>query len=126
MSYATPADLADYVDPVPTNAQLLLDRATRQVDQALLASVYDTTDPDVLEALKVATCEQVAGNLSAGITDGIGAAVPTSFTLGRLSVSRGSAKASPAAQARKVGGLWEQAWYVLQQAGLTGHEPWVL
>lgn len=124
MAYATSADLAGYVDTVPANADLLLDRASRQIDQALLTSVYDTADADVIEALKVATCEQVAGNLAAGVTDGIGAAVPTSFTLGKLSVSRGQGGANPAAQARKVYGLWEQAWLVLQQAGLTGQEAW--
>lgn len=122
-SHATAGDLADWVDPVPDNAAILLRRASRDVDQALLTSVYDTDDADVLAALRDATCEQVAGQLAAGATTGIGAAAPASFSLGKLTVNRGAGGANPAAQARKIRGLWEQAWQILQQAGLTGHEP---
>ncbi|GAA1395160.1 hypothetical protein ACFQZ4_24160 [Catellatospora coxensis] len=125
MAYATSADLAAYVDTVPDNADLLLDRATRDVNRALLTSVFDVEDAETAEALKVATCEQAAGQLAAGATDGIGGAAPTSFTLGKLTVNRGGGGSNPAAQAVKVNGLWQQAWLALQEAGLTGQEPWV-
>jgi len=125
MAHATEADLVPaYVATTPANVDLLLTRASRDVDRALLCSVYDPDDADVVTALMEATCEQAAGQLAAGATDGIGAAAPASFTLGKLSVNRGSGGANPAAQARKVGGLWEQAWAVLQLAGLTGQEPY--
>lgn len=122
-SYATQTDLADYVTTVPANADLLLRRASRDVDRALLCSVYDAADSAVLAALTGATCEQVAGQLAAGATDGIGAGAARSFTLGKLSVNKGGAPSNPAAQAVKVGNLWEQAWNILQQAGLTGQGP---
>ena len=79
MAYATVDDLVpDYVTPAPANAQLLLTRATRRVDQALLCAVYDVdedgipTDPDHVTALRDATCEQVAAWVEAG-EDGTGA-----------------------------------------------------
>lgn len=122
-SYATSVELADYVTTVPANADVLLRRASRDVDRALLCSVYDTTDEANIAALTAATCEQVAGQLAAGATDGIGATGARSFSLGKLSVNRSGAPSNPAAQAAKVGGLWEQAWAVLQQAGLTGQGP---
>lgn len=122
-SYATQTDLADYVTTVPSNADILLRRASRDVDRALLCSVYDTDDEANVAALTAATCEQVAGNLAAGATDGIGAGAARSFSLGKLSVNKGGAPSNPAAQAVKVGNLWEQAWNILQQAGLTGQGP---
>lgn len=124
MAYATVEELAD--EPYnlsPANAQLLLDRASRDVDRALLTSVYDTEDADNVAALKSATLEQVAAQLAAGAADGIGAGAARSFTLGKLSVNKGGTPPNPAAQAVKVGPLWEQAWAVLQLAGLTGQGP---
>jgi hypothetical protein len=124
-TYATTTDLADYLGTAPpAGADLLLARATRDVDRALLCAVYDPEDADVIAALKEATCEQVAGNVAAGATDGIGAGPTRSFTLGKLSVNKaGGAPSNPSAQAVKVGPLWEQAWNILQQAGLTGDGP---
>lgn len=125
MAYATVADLTDFLDPdpVPANAQLLLDRASRDIDRALLTSVYDVEDADNVAALKSACLEQVSGNLDAGDKKGNGTNVPSSFSLGKLSVSRGGKGANAATQAIKIKGLWEQAWLVLQLAGLTGQGP---
>lgn len=117
--HATTADLAKAVTPLPTDARLLLIRASRDVDQALIAAVYDPADAAVRATLRDATVEQVCGMLAAGDTRGIGASPPQSFTLGSLSVQRGNTGGAP----DKVGTLYQQAWQVLQQAGLTGHEP---
>ena len=120
MAYATVEELTAHLGSEPADAQLLLDRASRQIDQVLLCQVYDTADADVIAALKLATLEQVAAGLEHGDTTGLGGSKPSSFTLGRLSVQR---QTSGVGEARKIGPLWEQAWAVLQQAGLTGHGP---
>ncbi|MET0492915.1 MAG: hypothetical protein ABW000_07255 [Actinoplanes sp.] len=121
VSYATPADLNGVVTPVPANAELLIARASRDIDRALLSAVYDPSDPDVIEALRLATVEQVAGTLDSGDKNGLGVApAPKSFTIGRLSVQHAN---STPPQARRTGRLVDQAFTVLQTAGLTGHAP---
>lgn len=131
MAHATEAELTAYPVTVPTGASaaLLLTRASRDVDRALLCAVYDATDADVIAALRDATCEQVAGMIAAGDITGTGAMPPTaSFAIGKVSVVRGGQGAGGSSQqARKINGLWPQAWQTLQAAGLTGQgpqEPW--
>ncbi|NIL56716.1 hypothetical protein [Salinispora arenicola] len=137
MAYATEAELTAYPVTVPTGASaaLLLTRASRDVDRALLTAAYDTdtngspTDAGVIAALRDATCEQVAGMIAAGDITGTGAMPPTaSFAIGKVSVVRGGQGAGGSSQqASKINGLWPQAWQALQAAGLTGHgpqEPW--
>ncbi|WP_018254017.1 hypothetical protein [Salinispora mooreana] len=131
MAYATEAELTAYPVTVPTGASaaLLLTRASRDVDRALLTAVYDATDAEVIAALRDATCEQVAGMIAAGDITGTGAMPPTaSFAIGKVSVVRGGQGAGGSSQqASKINGLWPQAWQALQAAGLTGHgpqEPW--
>lgn len=122
MGYATVADLGAVPGiVVPAGAEQLLTRASRDVDQALIAAVYDPTDPAVIAALREATVEQAAGYIEAGDRRGTGATLPQSFSLGSLSVQLGQGAAGPA----RVGGLYRQAWLVLQRAGLTGQEPGV-
>ena len=119
-AYAAPADLEGTVNPVPDNADLLLVRASRQVDRALLCAVYDATDADVIAALKAAVVEQVAGMLAAGDLAGLDKPAAGGFTLGRLSVQAPSGgQTGPA----RTGVLYDQAWLVLQLAGLTGQGP---
>ena len=118
MAYATEAELTTHLGYTPANAQQLLDRASRDVDRALLCAVYDPNDPAVVAALREATLEQVAGLLAAGDSTGLGSNVQ-SFTLGRLSVTR--TQGSEAAV--RPGQLHPQAYAVLQAAGLTGHAP---
>lgn len=121
MAYASPDDLVGIVDPVPANASLLLARASRDVDRALVAAVYDPAAPDVIEALRQATVEQVAGGLAEGDRSGLGlSTAPQSFTIGRIAVQRGATSTS---RAPRTGGLVDQAYAVLQAAGLTGHPP---
>lgn len=123
MAYATIAELTTFYGSAPANAQLLLDRASRDVDQALLCQFYDPTLAANIAALNLATLEQVAGNLDAGVKKGNGAIAPDSFTLGKLSVTRSKGGANPATRAVKIGRLWEQAYLVLQSAKLTGQGP---
>ena len=121
MVYATITDLNGVLDRIPANAELLLIRASRDIDQALICAVYDPTSPAVIDTLRQATVEQVAGNLEDGDTSGLGGSSPQSFTIGSLSVTR--RQTSGGGEVRRVGRLAEQAWLVLHQAGLTGHEP---
>lgn len=124
--YATSGDLTAYPVAVPAgvSAGLLLQRASRDVDRALLCAVYDVdddgypTDTAVRQALREATCEQVAGAIEAGAYPG-GKATPTGFGIGKIRVDRG---ASTAEQVQR-GQLYSQAWQVLQAAGLTGGGP---
>ncbi|MFF5228446.1 hypothetical protein [Dactylosporangium sp. NPDC000521] len=123
MAYATVQELTNAMAPKapPANAQQLLDRASRDVDQALLCTVYDTALPANVAALKLATLEQVQAGLDNGDRTGTGVTSGGGFTLGRLSVQAPAANATGAP--RKVGRLWAPAWDVLQQAGLTGDGP---
>jgi hypothetical protein len=118
-AYATVEELTDHLGSTPTNAAQLLVRASRDVDRALLASVYDDTDTAVTDALRDATLEQVAGTLAGGDTGGLGSTnTPSSFTIGRLAVQGAAATTVP-----RTGQLVDQAYAILQAAGLTGHAP---
>ena len=118
-AYATITDLDAKLGRTPVNAEQLLIRASRDVDRALLCTVYDPEDSAVLTALKEATLEQVAANLEYGNASGLGGSRRGGFTIGKLSVQAAATDEAPV----KVGSLWEQAWTVLQVAGLTGHGP---
>jgi len=122
-AYASVDDLTEHLGRTPANAAQLLVRASRDVDRALLCAVYDPEDPDVVAALRMATLEQVAANLDMGNLSGNGRTSGGGFTLGRLSVQPASQDSEGAP--RRIGTLWEQAWSVLQAAGLTGHGPMV-
>lgn len=128
MAYATEADLTAYPVTVPASASaaLLLTRASRDVDRALLTAVYDVdaagdpTDAAVIAALRDATCEQVAGYIDAGDYTGTGAAsTPTSFGIGKLVVQRDATD-----RRAKPGQLYAQAWQVLRDPRLYGKLTW--
>lgn len=120
-AYATVDDLAGYVTTVPTTATILLERCSRDVDDALLTAVYDPTVTAVQDALRKATCEQAAGCIDNGQPSGNGPTV-TGFSIGSVSVTRGSG--GQVTGAAMVGGLYRRAWQILQQAQLTGMRPW--
>lgn len=127
MAYATEVDLQDYIDPVPDNAGLLLTRASRLVDRALLTAVYDVdeqglpTDPKIAQALLEATCEQVASWDEAGET-GTGAGDHyANASIGSVNLSRKNSQDGGGSAADT---LCSQAAMVLQQAGLTGRGPY--
>lgn len=118
-AYATVTELDDKLGRTPVNAAQLLIRASRDVDRALLCAVYDPDDPAIIAALREATLEQVAANLDHGNVTGNGGSRRGGFSIGRLTVQVGSSDDKPV----RIGSLWEQAWDVLQAAGLTGHQP---
>lgn len=136
LTYATPEELAAWIDPDadptparPTNAAKLLRTASGLVDDALIASLYATDDtglptmPKVLQAVKDATCEQAAAWVLAGIDPALGASqlkrVVQSKSLSGVSVtyqaSLSDAYKATLADARE---LTPAAWSILQRAGL--------
>ncbi|GIE29964.1 hypothetical protein Ait01nite_030090 [Actinoplanes italicus] len=121
-AYASQADLSDILSPLPDNADQLLIRAAREIDRALLAAVYDITDPVYVEALRQASLEQIAGNAQDGDSTGLGGILTTitSFTIGKL---QGTKAATPTSPVPRTNGLVDQAWLTLQAAGLTGGQP---
>ncbi|MCY1141378.1 fibronectin type III domain-containing protein [Actinoplanes sp. Pm04-4] len=122
-AYATIGDLNGYLGSTPANARQLLIRASRAVDRALLTAVYDPTSVAVKVALRDAVLEHIAGTRESGDLTGLGvASAPQSFTIGKLSVQRGSSASS----VPTTGGLVDQAYAILQAAGLTGHGPAVI
>lgn len=116
---AAPADIA---------ARLAI--ASRDIDELLVAAVYDTdedqapTDTDVAEALRDATIAQAHYGIdpAAGLAEG---QIPAGYT----SVSLGSASMTRAAAVPEVryGGIayHPRVWAILRQAGLMNTEPWV-
>lgn len=131
MAYATVDDLVpDYVDPAPANINLLLTRASREVDRALLSAVYPVdeaglpTEAAHITALMEATCEQVAAWLEAG-EDGTGASSAwDDVQIGSVRLARRGSQSGAGGGGSAAARLAPQAWNVLQQAGLTGHEPY--
>lgn len=93
MAYATVEQLDAHLGYLPEGAARLLDRASWDIDRLLRCAVYDVEDEAIVEALKVATCEQVAyqleqGNAS-GIRHGMQPGVPTGSSAGGVDLSRG-------------------------------------
>ena len=121
-AYASQADLASVLYPLPDNAELLLQRAARAIDRALLCAVYDPDDTAVQAALRAATLEQIAGDQADGDTTGLGGVTvsATSFTLGKLTVQKAATSSTPVP---RTGGLVDQAYAILQAAGLTAGQP---
>lgn len=135
MAYATVQDLADsgvlgYTGQAPANAQVLLDRASRDIDRAINSAVYPVdadgrpTESTVTQALKEATLEQVAYQLEGGNTNGVRhglqSGVPSSTSAGLVELSRG-----PSAGGSSIDAPWlgDQAKWILQSAGLLGQAP---
>lgn len=137
MAYATAVELQNGTGThpglgyLPDNADQLLYRASRDVDRAVQTATYEVddddlpTDPVVLQALKEATIEQVAYNLSMGNADGIihpmQSGVPSGESAGSISLSRG-----PSAGGSTDGLPWlgAQAGWILQQANLLNQAPY--
>lgn len=125
MAYATVEQLADLLGrSAPPNAAVLLDRASRDIDRALVTAVYDSTDATIIAALKNATLEQVAWRLEVGDVNGIRhdaqSGVPTPVPV-TVSLSRyGNAVGADTSKTQILG---EQAYAVLQAAGLTAWGP---
>ncbi|MDP9799349.1 hypothetical protein J2S43_007861 [Catenuloplanes nepalensis] len=122
--YATSEQLRAHLGVLPADADQLLVRASRDVRHATRCAVYavdengEATDLAVVVALRDAVLEQIAAGRASGDKTGLGASTPSSFSIGRLSVS--APTGTTAAAGVKVGALWMQAWLVLDDAGLLG------
>ncbi|MEU6033976.1 hypothetical protein ABZ801_01060 [Actinomadura sp. NPDC047616] len=119
--YATPDDLAAWLDaPAPHGAARLLRVASQIVDDMLIGAIYETTDdgaptdPEVANRLREATCAQAA--YLAALGDDTGATTQAGTrSIGGVSVSR--AEAAP---------RWApQALLVLRAGGLIPIHPHV-
>ena len=130
MAYATVQQLTDALGNTPPNASLLLDRASRDIDDALLCAVYDVddngdpTDVKHVTALREATIEQVAYNLEQGnkrgIRHGMQPGVPTGASAGSVDLSRGQSVGGSTLALPELG---DQAWKILRTAGLVPAGP---
>jgi len=125
--YATEAQLAAYGAPagvvLPTGADALrqLTRASELVDLAIITAVYDTdtvtglpTATAVTEALRDATCAQVAYWAETGDQSGTGGQWQ-SVKIGSVSLTGSSSGQSGTSSGRQ---LAEQAWTHIRLAGL--------
>ncbi|MEV4245231.1 hypothetical protein AB0J63_17670 [Streptosporangium canum] len=126
MAHATTQDYEDYTGTTaPAGIGLMLTRASRVIDAALISAIYTTdddgmaTDPRVLAALRDATIEQAAAWVVGG-EDGTGAA-PIYDNVSIGSVTLGGRTGGTAGSAGTADGLASQARQVLAQAGLLGH-----
>jgi hypothetical protein len=95
MAYAVAADLTGWVDPIPADADELLESASEMLDsEVLFAAVYDVdddgapTDPLVIEAFKRAVCAQVQWWDELGDSIGAMGAGWGATAIGGLSMSR--------------------------------------
>lgn len=124
--YATPSQYAMYIGgTLPANLVRLLRMASQDIDDALIASVYNIGDASVAAALAEAACEQASEYLSKGWLNGymlpvadvqIGSARLTGL-MGGTSARGGGYSVPPGAR------LSPRALGVLQRAGLTGQPP---
>jgi hypothetical protein len=128
-SYASTKDYATYVGlpdtaTLPTNLAVLLRRATREVNRALLTAIYTATDNGadgrpISESLRDMTCEQVSFHLARGESEGM----PSGFqsvAIGSVQLGRGYSGAGGESDTQRFS---ELAWQIAVDAGLTGHAP---
>ncbi|HAT1243357.1 hypothetical protein AZH46_07155 [Corynebacterium striatum] len=133
--FAQPTDVQKWADNTFDGVKLepLIRRASSLVQYATRAARFDVQpsgmpeDPDVMDALRDATCEQVAVWVENDITPGkleAGTAQVTSSSIGDASVGMSGAEAA-AARDNAANTLCEYAQEILANAGLIGGFPWV-
>jgi hypothetical protein len=131
VAYATVDDLVPaYMAVAPADVDLLLARASRAVDQALLTAVYPVDDAGLpteqkhIVALREATCEQAAAWAEEG-DSGTGASSKwDDVQIGSVRLARRGSQTGAGGGGSAAARLAPQAFAVLQQAQLTGHEPY--
>lgn len=125
-SYATTTDFANFWpgQAAPTGLANLLRFASIDIDQTLVASIYDITDPAVVAVLRDA-CSCWAGELEAAFPGQAGTLSASgafaSVAIGSVSLSRGSG--GPGQQSYTVGrgvARSSRAYGILARAGLVG------
>lgn len=133
---ATPEDLADWTGTTaPANAAQLLRSATTLVLDATEGAHYPvdeatglSTDTQVLEAMRDATCIQAAAWAAINynpLTGGVATStVKRSKKIGSGSIELAGADAAARAQAAAARSLVPDAIRKLQQNNLLGYQPW--
>lgn len=132
--FAQPTDVQKWADNNFDGVKLdpLIKRASSLVQYATRAARFDVLpsgmpeDPDVMDALRDATCEQVAVWVENDITPGkleAGTAQVTSSSIGDASVGMSGAEAA-ATRDNAANTLCEYAQEILANAGLIGGFPW--
>ena len=132
--YATPEDLVpDWAAIAPANAAVLLRFASTLVRRATLTAWYtvDTTgaptDLTVVEAMRDATCSQVATWIALSIDPAKGAAdggkTVAAKSIGSASVQYSTYASTVEARARAATQLSQDALLILADAGLIGAHP---
>lgn len=131
--FAKPADFEKYADmEPPENIDRLLRTASAWVTVAVRRARFDVdtagnpADPDVVEALRDATCEQVLVWVENDITPGKiadrGAVSSTSIGDASISYETASVTAEREVLANVI---CDGAYMILDEAGLIGGQPWV-
>lgn len=132
--FAKTADFEKYADmEAPENIDRLLRVATAWVTVAIRRATFDVdsagnpSDPDVVEALRDATCEQVLvwveNDLTPGAIADRGAVSSTSIGDASISYETTSVTASRQQVATT---LCDGSYMILDEAGLIGGQPWVV
>ncbi|MBT2234758.1 hypothetical protein [Nonomuraea sp. NEAU-A123] len=118
MAYATAADYTAYSgQAAPDDIDRRLERASDRIDEMLFASIYPTDDaglptrPEDVEAMKRATCAQVAWTVAVGDEFGVAAAFK-SVSIGSVRLDRGGSGDAPPPR------YSPDASSILQRAGL--------
>ena len=133
--FATDADVEKWMgEPLDgRSVDALLRRASSLVQRAVRSARFAVTpagmpqDPDIEEALRDATCEQVTVWLENDVNpvEVASAAAPvTSSSIGDASVNYGDSSASNAAKDNVATELHPAAFDILANAGLTGGHLW--
>lgn len=133
--YAAADDLQAWTSTTPPdNADSLLRSASIIVRHATRAAVYDTTtgglpvDQVLADAMRDATCAQVAAWVTAGINPTAGPAgvtgAVTARNLGSASLSYGDASTVTQARADITDSLVPEAARILQAEGLLSNDMW--
>lgn len=132
--FATPADVEKWMDePLDgRSVDSLLRRASSLVQRAVRSARFAVTpagmpeDPDVMDALRDATCEQVAVWVENDITPSkleAGTAQVTTSSIGDATIGVSGAEAA-ATRDHAANTLCEYAQEILANAGLIGGFPW--
>lgn len=130
--YANPDALGAWTgEPAPDNAVQLIRRASTMVGVATRMARYAVTpaglpaDDDQADAMRDATCAQVAAWVAAGVspTGELITAQVAKTSIEGATIDYDTATAS-SDRDRVAGTLCSEAWDILSLAGLIGGHPW--
>jgi hypothetical protein len=123
-AYATVTQYANIIGgTIPTNLARLLRIASRQLDDLLFSSIYDSTSAATLLILAEATCEQVAYMGANGWwTSGGVASVSREVSIGSAKIGAPSGS-SGGAGVGTIPRISPTAYSLLVNAGLVGGQP---